>query len=60
MKTINREAEIKLQTTREMAPNARVIVYGVQRNKEIVVDAFDLKIDGIFRNNVIIYQSLRD
>lgn len=40
-----------------MTPSARVIVYGVQEeNKEIVVGALDMKVDGIFRNNVIIYR----
>lgn len=56
VKITNKVAEIKIQTTHDMTPNSRVIVYGVQQqNKEIIVDALDLKVDGIFRNNVIIF-----
>lgn len=53
VKITNKMAEIKIQTNTDMTPSARVIVYSVQtQNKEIIVDALDLYVDGIFRNNV--------
>uniref|UniRef100_A0A915JB76 TEP1-F n=1 Tax=Romanomermis culicivorax TaxID=13658 RepID=A0A915JB76_ROMCU len=51
----NRAAQVKIPTTAEMAPKARLIVYGVRPdNKEIVVSAMDLKVDGLLQNKVSI------
>ncbi|PIO53031.1 hypothetical protein TELCIR_25653, partial [Teladorsagia circumcincta] len=36
-----------------MAPKSRLIAYAVRSgNQEILVDATDFKVDGLFRNNV--------
>lgn len=36
-----------------MAPKSRLIVYAIRSgNQEILVDATDFKVDGLFRNNV--------
>lgn len=43
-----------------MAPKSRLIVYSVRPdNKEVLVDATDFKVDGLFRNNVSFYSNLR-
>ncbi len=48
-------ASISFQTTNQMAPKARLIVYAVRSsNREILVDATDFKVNGLFRNNVIV------
>ena len=37
----------------QMAPKSRLIVYAVRgANQEILVDATDFRVDGLFRNNV--------
>ncbi|PAV67173.1 hypothetical protein WR25_25013 isoform J [Diploscapter pachys] len=44
---------ISFVATNQMAPKARLIVYSViPTNQEILVDATDFKVEGIFRNNV--------
>lgn len=48
-------ASISFQTTSQMAPKARLIVYAVRSsNREILVDATDFKVNGLFRNNVYV------
>ncbi|MFH4975897.1 hypothetical protein AB6A40_002606 [Gnathostoma spinigerum] len=48
-------ASITFTATPEMAPRSRLIAYAVRpSNKEILVDATDFKVDGLFRNNVSI------
>lgn len=37
-----------------MAPKSRLIVYAIRpTNNEILVDAIDFKVNGLFRNEVI-------
>ncbi|KAK0422306.1 hypothetical protein QR680_007497 [Steinernema hermaphroditum] len=44
---------ISFAATNQMAPKSRLLVYAVRpSNKEILVDATDFKVDGLFRNNV--------
>ncbi|PIO74984.1 alpha-2-macroglobulin family protein [Teladorsagia circumcincta] len=44
---------ISFTATNEMAPKSRLIAYAVRSgNQEILVDATDFKVDGLFRNNV--------
>lgn len=44
---------ISFKTTPEMAPKSRLIVYAIRSdNNEILVDASDFQVSGIFRNNV--------
>lgn len=38
--------------TPEMAPNARVIVYYVRNDGEIVTDSISFDVDGAFQNDV--------
>uniref|UniRef100_A0A914VZX1 TEP1-F n=1 Tax=Plectus sambesii TaxID=2011161 RepID=A0A914VZX1_9BILA len=46
-------AAIAFKTTDQMAPKARLVVYAVrQSNQEVLVDATDFKVSGLFRNNV--------
>ncbi|GMS92544.1 hypothetical protein PENTCL1PPCAC_14719, partial [Pristionchus entomophagus] len=46
-------ATISFATTSEMAPKSRLIVYSVRpSNNEVLVDATDFKVDGLFKNNV--------
>ncbi|GMT28413.1 hypothetical protein PFISCL1PPCAC_19710 [Pristionchus fissidentatus] len=46
-------ATISFTTTNQMSPKARLIVYSVRpTNKEVLVDATDFKVEGLFRNNV--------
>ncbi len=53
------EAAVAFDTTPEMAPKARLIVYAIRSdNKEIVVDAADFKVDGLFKNKVSLLTSL--
>uniref|UniRef100_A0A7I4XSE1 TEP1-F n=1 Tax=Haemonchus contortus TaxID=6289 RepID=A0A7I4XSE1_HAECO len=44
---------ISFTATNDMAPKSRLIAYAVRSgNQEILVDATDFKVDGLFRNNV--------
>lgn len=53
-----RETEIKLKATADMAPKSRLIVYAIRpENKEILVDAMDITVTGLFRNNVSHYRN---
>lgn len=53
IKLTDSKAEFKVPISHEMAPKARVIAYGVRSdNKEILVDALDLKVAGLMTNNV--------
>nr|CAD2188921.1 unnamed protein product [Meloidogyne enterolobii] len=46
-------ALINFEATPQMAPKARLVVYAIRsKNKEIIVDAVDFKVEGLFRNNV--------
>ncbi|CAK5056371.1 unnamed protein product [Meloidogyne enterolobii] len=46
-------AIINFEATPQMAPKARLVVYAIRpKNKEIIVDAVDFKVEGLFRNNV--------
>lgn len=46
-------ASIAIVTTAEMAPKSRLIIYAVRSdNKEILVDAMDFKVTGLFKNDV--------
>lgn len=47
------ETELSFPTTNEMAPKSRIVVYAVRPdNKEILVDAMDFRVEGLFKNNV--------
>jgi hypothetical protein len=37
----------------EMAPNARIIVYYVRTDGEVVTDSISFDVDGVFQNQVI-------
>uniref|UniRef100_A0A0K0DPJ7 A2M_N_2 domain-containing protein n=1 Tax=Angiostrongylus cantonensis TaxID=6313 RepID=A0A0K0DPJ7_ANGCA len=44
---------ISFTATHDMAPKSRLVVYAIRpSNHEILVDATDFKVDGLFRNNV--------
>ncbi|VDN86399.1 unnamed protein product [Brugia pahangi] len=46
-------ATITFTATSQMAPKAMLVVYTVRAsNQEILVDATDFRVDGLFRNNV--------
>uniref|UniRef100_A0A183HW69 A2M_N_2 domain-containing protein n=1 Tax=Onchocerca flexuosa TaxID=387005 RepID=A0A183HW69_9BILA len=46
-------ATITFTATPQMAPKAMLVVYTVRAsNQEILVDATDFRVDGLFRNNV--------
>uniref|UniRef100_A0A0N4Z9Y8 TEP1-F n=1 Tax=Parastrongyloides trichosuri TaxID=131310 RepID=A0A0N4Z9Y8_PARTI len=46
-------AAITFTATNQMAPKSRLIIYSVREdNKEIMVDALDFKVDGLFQNDV--------
>ncbi|KAL3083600.1 hypothetical protein niasHT_036372 [Heterodera trifolii] len=46
-------ASLTFIATAQMAPKSRLVVYAIRaENKEILVDAIDFKVDGLFRNNV--------
>ena len=43
-----------IMITDKMAPNARIVVYYVRTNGEIVTDSISFDVDGAFLNKVII------
>jgi CD109 antigen len=46
-------ATITFTASSQMAPSARLIVYAIRpSNQEILVDATDFKVDGLFQNEV--------
>uniref|UniRef100_A0A7E4ZZW4 TEP1-F n=1 Tax=Panagrellus redivivus TaxID=6233 RepID=A0A7E4ZZW4_PANRE len=46
-------ATVTFTATNEMAPKSRLVVYAIRTsNKEILVDAIDFKVNGLFRNDV--------
>ncbi|CEF64943.1 CD109 antigen [Strongyloides ratti] len=46
-------AAITFTATNQMAPKSRLLIYSVRDgNKEIMVDALDFKVDGLFQNEV--------
>ncbi|VDK68544.1 unnamed protein product [Gongylonema pulchrum] len=46
-------ATITFAATPQMAPKSRLVVYTIRpSNLEILVDATDFRVDGLFRNNV--------
>ena len=46
-------ATVTFAATNQMAPKARLIVYAIRSsNQEILVDAIDFKVNGLFRNDV--------
>lgn len=46
-------ATITFAATPQMAPKSRLVVYTVRSsNQEILVDATDFRVEGLFRNNV--------
>ena len=38
--------------TAEMAPSARLVVYAIRGDGEVVVDSLTLTVDGLFKNKV--------
>lgn len=45
--------ELRFETTAAMAPKARLVLYAVlPGNREILVDAVDFNVDGLFKNKV--------
>lgn len=47
------QATITFTATPQMAPKSRLVVYAVRpSNQEILVDAVDFKVNGLFRNDV--------
>lgn len=46
-------ATISFKATPQMAPKSRILVYAIRpSNQEILVDAIDFKVNGLFRNEV--------
>ncbi|KAE9548744.1 hypothetical protein FO519_008047, partial [Halicephalobus sp. NKZ332] len=46
-------ATVSFAATNEMAPKSRLVVYAIRNsNKEVLVDALDFKVNGLFRNDV--------
>ncbi|CAD5206260.1 unnamed protein product [Bursaphelenchus okinawaensis] len=44
---------VTFTTTPQMAPSARLVVYAIRPdNREVLVDAMDFKVEGLFRNDV--------
>lgn len=53
VKLSGQTGEISFTATSEMAPKSRIIAYAVRPdNKEILVDAMDFRVEGLFKNNV--------
>lgn len=51
----------RLMTTHQMAPKSRIIVYYVRRdNKEIVADALNFDVEGVFKTPVAIDTDVRE
>lgn len=46
-------ATITFTATPQMAPKSRLVVYAIRpSNQEVLVDAIDFKVNGLFRNDV--------
>lgn len=46
-------ATLTFAATNQMAPKSRLVVYAIRaKNKEVLVDAIDFRVDGLFKNNV--------
>ena len=46
-------ATVTFAAANEMAPKSRLVVYAIRNsNKEVLVDALDFKVNGLFRNDV--------
>ena len=48
----SKRSSLFIQSTAAMAPTARVLVYCMTQNGEIVVDSLNVKIDDPFQNQV--------
>ena len=51
----SKKSSLFIQSTAAMAPTARVLVYCMTQNGEIVVDSLNVKIDDPFQNQVSTY-----
>lgn len=52
-------ATITFTATSQMSPKSRLVVYAIRAsNQEILADATDFQVDGLFRNNVCYYFNL--
>ena len=50
----SKKASFTIQTTAAMAPTARLLVYCMKQDGEVVVDTLNVKIDEPFQNKVSI------
>ena len=48
----SKKASFTIQSTATMAPTARLLVYCMKKDGEIVVDTLNIKIDDPFQNQV--------
>ena len=48
-----KRVKLSVPVSPEMAPTARLLVYYVKRNTEIVADSIKFSVEGIFENKVI-------
>ena len=48
----SKKTSFSIQSTATMAPTARLLVYCIKRDGEIVVDTLNIKIDDPFQNQV--------
>ena len=48
----SKKSSLSIQSTAAMAPTARLLVYCMTQNGEIVVDSLNVKIDDPFQNQV--------
>ena len=46
------KATFTIQSQAEMAPSARLLVYCIKQNGEIVVDSLNIEVEDPFRNDV--------
>ena len=51
----SKETSLIIKSTESMAPAARLVVYCMKQDGEIVVDALNVNIDNAFQNNVSFY-----
>ena len=52
LSTSTKEASFKFKAIHSMAPSARLVVYIIQKDGEVVVDSLNLRVDKPFENEV--------
>ena len=52
-----KSVSFSIQVNAKMAPNARIVVYYVRTDGEIVTDSISFDVEGVFENQVKFFQS---